>query len=158
MLPGGRRRVSQRKTNGVPAVRYSPADHTTTRRPRPIAYPTEPRQPMSRTTGSEWIASTLNPSVVNPQPPPSSAVPSRIPVPVHTSTPAMSRTLPTILGATNWGDVMRRATASATFPVGTMRRSPSEQSLASHTSRQSRVTTRPVVDTLLQEKELLERK
>jgi hypothetical protein len=53
---------------------------------------------------------------------------------------------------------MRRATASATFPVGTMRRSPSEQSLASHTSRQSRVTTRPVVDTLLQEKELLERK
>jgi hypothetical protein len=53
---------------------------------------------------------------------------------------------------------MRRATASATFPVGTMRRSPSEQSLASHTSRQSRVTTRPVVDSLLQEKELLERK
>jgi hypothetical protein len=53
---------------------------------------------------------------------------------------------------------MRRATASATFPVGTMRRSPSEQSLASHTSRQSIGTTRPVVDTLRQEKELLEGK
>jgi hypothetical protein len=97
MMPGGRRRVSKRKTKGVPAVRYSPADHTTTRRPRPLSSPTEPRQPMSRTTGSDWIASTLNPSGVNPHPPPSSAVPSRIPVPVQTSTPAMSRTFPTIL-------------------------------------------------------------
>jgi hypothetical protein len=70
----------------------------------------------------------------------------------------MSRTFPPILPKTNWGEVMRRATASASFPVGTMRRSPSEQSLASHTSRQSKVTTRPVVDSLLQEKELLERK
>jgi hypothetical protein len=132
--------------------------HTTTRRSHPLSSTTEPRQPMSRTTGSEWIASTLNPSKVNPHPPPSSAVPSRLPVPVHTSPPAMSRTFPTILSATYWWETMRRATASATFPVGTMRRSPSEQSLASHISRQSRVTTRPLVDTLRQEKDLLERK
>jgi hypothetical protein len=120
---GRKRRGSQRTTEEVTPVRFSPAATTTRRKDRPLSlFVDNPHQP------KRWKLSTSHPSTVDRSPSPSAAEASGS-VPVHTSTP------------------VQRPVASTALPWS-----------HSDTINPSRAIIRPVVDTLIQEKELLERK